>query len=77
MEKFSKYLSEWLIHSIGTRIKFSLVVLSHIIFGIILFFEIGKGSLILTGMTIAAVIIVPVIYLHVLKTTLKEHGKTL
>ena len=77
MGKFSKYLTEWLIHSIGTNIKFSLVVLSHIIFGGIIFFEIKKGSIVMTGFTVAAVIIVPLIYLYVLRTVLKKYGKTL
>jgi hypothetical protein len=77
MKNISKHLTAWLTHSIGRKSDFLLMVISHVIFGVLLFFEIEKGPLVLRGVTAIAAITVPVIYLLVLRNIVKQHGKAI
>jgi len=77
MKKLFSEIMAWLEKTLRIKAEFYLIVISHIVFGILLFFEMKKGLPLFKGITIAAIILVPLLYLFTLRKVLYEKNKDL
>ena len=67
MKKLFSALTQWLEKTIRIKAEFYAIVISHIVFGVLLFFELKDDLPLLKGITIAAIILVPLLYLFTLR----------
>jgi len=73
MKKLFPELTAWLEKTLKVKAEFYLIVISHIVFGILLFFELKDNLPLLKGITIAAIILVPLLYLFTLRKLLSRY----